>query len=112
MDRPTFLELQKNMIDDLIIDSEIAIELFPTNSTFYYLNPCLIILERVSKVIESINIGVNFVVDNPTLIHQKCTCLGNSYNEIKEYEKSDISYEKSIDFYQKMLVLNNYIYSL
>ena len=39
--------------------------------------------------------------------------LGNSYNEIKEYENSDKSYEKSLEYLpENVMVLNNYAYYL
>ena len=39
--------------------------------------------------------------------------LGNSYNEIKEYENSDKSYEKSLEYLpENVMVLNNYILSV
>ena len=39
--------------------------------------------------------------------------LGNSYNEIKEYENSDKSYEKSLEYLpENVMVLNNYKYYL
>lgn len=109
-----FLELQNDMIKELIIDSEIAIELFPTNSTFYYLNALsYYTIGEYQKAIESVNIGVGFVVDNPTLSSEMYSILGNSYNEIKEYKKSDASYEKSLDFLpENVMVLNNYAYYL
>ena len=109
-----FLELQKNMTDDLIIDSEIAIELFPTNPTLYYLNALSYYLtEEYNKAIESINIGIHFVFDNPTLSSEMYSVLGNSYNEIKEYENSDKSYEKSLEYLpENVMVLNNYAYYL
>ena len=109
-----FLELQKKMTGDLIIDSEIAIELFPTNATFYYLNALSYYLtEEYHKAIESINIGVHFVVDNPTLSSEMFSVLGNSYNEIKDYENSDKSYEKSLEYLpENVIVLNNYAYYL
>ena len=109
-----FLELQKNMTDDLIIDSETAIELFPTNPTLYYLNALSYYLtEEYYKAIESINIGIHFVFDNPTLSSEMYSVLGNSYNEIKEYENSDKSYEKSLEYLpENVMVLNNYAYYL
>ena len=109
-----FLELQKNMIDDLVIDSEKAIDLFPTNATLYYLNALSYYTsEEYQKAIESINIGVHFVFDNPTLASEMYSILGNSYNEIKEYENSDKSYEKSLEYLpENVMVLNNYAYYL
>ena len=97
-----FLELQKNMIDDLIIDSETS------NRTFSY-KPYILLSKRLillfikeyKKAIESINIGVHFVFDNPTLSSEMYSILGNSYNEIKEYEKSDLSYEKISRFFTR-----------
>ncbi len=109
-----FLELQENRIDDLIIDSETVIELFPTNPTFYYLNALsYYTIKEYQKAIESINNGVHFVFENPTLSSEMYSILGNSYNEIKEYEKSDLSYEKSLEFLpENVMVLNNYAYYL
>ena len=109
-----FLELQKNMIEDLVVDSEKAIELFPTNATLYYLNALsYYTVEEYQKAIESINIGIHFVFDNPNLSSEMYSILGNSYNEIKEYENSDKSYEKSLEYLpENVMVLNNYAYYL
>lgn len=109
-----FLELQNNMKDDLIVDSEKAIELFPTNATLYYLNALsYYTVEEYQKAIESINIGIHFVFDNPNLSSEMYSILGNSYNEIKEYENSDKSYEKSLEYLpENVMVLNNYAYYL
>lgn len=109
-----FLELQKNLIQDLIKDSETALELFPTNPTFYYLNGLAYFYnEEYNKTIETLDIGVNFVFDNPTLSSEMYSILGNTYNELEEYNSSDKSYDLALEYLpENVMVLNNYAYYL
>jgi len=109
-----FLQLQTNLIKDLIIYSEKGIELFPTNPTFYYLNGLAYFYDKqYEKTIEAINIGVNFVFDNPTLSSEMYSILGNTFNELEDYINSDKSYDKALSFLpDNTIVLNNYAYYL
>jgi Tfp pilus assembly protein PilF len=53
------------------------------------------------------------VVDNKTLEGQFYTSIGDAYNELKEYTKSDESYEKALVINPKdQGALNNYAYYL
>ena len=58
-------------------------------------------------------IGVNFIVSNPNLSSEMYSILGNSYNELKDFKNSDISYEKALEYIpNNVQVLNNYAYYL
>ena len=109
-----FLELQNNSIDSLILDSEKALDFFPTYPTFYYLHALAHFYNKdYLKSIEFIKAGVSFVIDNPPLASEMYSVLGNSYNEIGEYINSDNAYEKSLEFLpENVTVLNNYAYYL
>ena len=109
-----FLELQKNLIQDLITDSETALELFPTNPTFYYLNGLAYFYnQEYNKTIETLDIGVNFLFDNPTLSSEMYSVLGNTYNELEDYNNSDKSYDLALEYLpENVTVLNNYAYYL
>jgi len=109
-----FLELRLNKLDSLNTDSEQAIEIFPTNPVFYYLNGLSFYYKKnYEKTIEPIKIGVNFVVSNPNLSSEMYSILGNSYNELKDFENSDISYERALEYIpNNVQVLNNYAYYL
>lgn len=109
-----FLELRLNRLDSLNTDSEQAIEIFPTNPIFYYLNGLSFYYKKnYEKTIEPIKTGVNFVVSNPNLSSEMYSILGNSYNELKDFENSDISYEIALEYIpDNVQVLNNYAYYL
>lgn len=109
-----FLQLNLNQLDSLIIFSYKALDLYPTNPLFYYLNGLANYYKKnYNKSIESISVGVNFLVGNKNLSSEMYAILGNSYNEIKDYKKSDESYEKALDFLpDNVQVLNNYAYYL
>ena len=109
-----FLELRLNKLDSLNTDSEQAIEIFPTNPVFYYLNGLSFYYKKnYEKTIEPIKIGVKFVVSNPNLSSEMYSILGNSYNELKDFENSDISYERALEYIpDNVQVLNNYAYYL
>ncbi len=109
-----FLQLNLNQLDSLIVFSYTALDLYPTNPFFYYLNGLANYYKKNYKQsIESISTGVNFVVYNPNLSSEMYAILGNSYNQIKDYKKSDESYEKALGFLpDNVQVLNNYAYYL
>lgn len=109
-----FLQLNLSQLDSLIVFSYTALDLYPTNPLFYYLNGLANYYKKNYKQsIESISTGVNFVVDNPNLSSEMYAILGNSYNQIKDYKKSDESYEKALGFLpDNVQVLNNYAYYL
>ena len=62
---------------------------------------------------EDLNIGKDFVIENPPLLTQFYSSLGDGYNGLKKYEESDSSYEEALKIDPKNIyVLNNYGYYL
>jgi len=109
-----FSLLSLNNLDTLVLYSESALELYPTNPIFYYLNSlAYYYTDNYLKSIESVQIGVNFIVNNTNLSSEMYAILGNSYNAISDFKNSDESYEKALEFSpNNVQVLNNYAYYL
>ena len=109
-----FLQLQLKEYNRLIIDSETALELYPTNPMIYYINALAFYnIKKYDNCIRSINSGLNFIVKNPSLKTEMYNLLGEIYNSIQDYEKSDSFYEKSLEVTpDNVYSLNNYAYYL
>ena len=109
-----FSLLSLNNLDTLVLYSESALELYPTYPIFYYLNSlAYYYTDNYLKSIESVHIGVNFIVKNTNLSSEMYAILGNSYNAISDFKNSDESYEKALEFSpNNVQVLNNYAYYL
>ncbi|HSH51201.1 MAG TPA: hypothetical protein VK982_05715, partial [Bacteroidales bacterium] len=98
----------------LYIASGTAIDSFPEHALFYLFKG--ISGNQIGKHRESLAAlknGLKFVENNPELENNFYTYLAETYNELKEYEKSDYYFNlviqnDSADLY----VLNNYAYYL
>lgn len=108
------LDLELKDYDAAIKESEDAINTFPDQPLVYWLNGVAKMQEKKHKeAIEVLNRGVKMVVDNKELEGLFYTNLGDSYQELKNYTKSDESYEKAIELNPKDAnALNNYAYYL
>lgn len=109
-----FLESELNDKEGLERDSKRAVELFP-NEPIPYLFYGVVQLENKNykEAVEYLEIGKDYVIDNPPLKTQFYATLGDAYNSMKNYEKSDAAYEKALEIDSKNIhVLNNYSYFL
>ncbi|MCW8898032.1 MAG: tetratricopeptide repeat protein [Flavobacteriales bacterium] len=109
-----FLQSELNDKEGLERDSKRAVELFP-NQPIPYLFYGVIQLENKNykEATEYLEIGKDYVIDNPLLKTQFYATLGDAYNSMKLYEKSDAAYEKALKIDGKNIhVLNNYSYFL
>lgn len=108
------LDTQLQLWDSLMKDSEEAISLFPDQPTVYFFSGIANIQKKnFSDAVTVLNTGVKMIVDNKDLEAQFYTSLGDAYNELKDYQKSDESYEKALGLDPKDAnVLNNYAYYL
>jgi len=91
-----------------------AVEYFPgTPELYLYLGLCYNRLSQYRKSTEQLKIGLNYLVDNKNLEFETYSLLGESYNSLKEYENSDLYFEKAlkIDSMDASL-LNNYAFYL
>jgi len=105
-DQRSFLELQTT--------SSEALTFFPMNPLFYYFNGISNKwFEKYDQAIESFTTGLDFVVDNDLLLLEYYSSLGDVYNDIKEYNKSDNYFEKALQLdSNNVIILNNYAYYL
>jgi tetratricopeptide (TPR) repeat protein len=105
-------ELQDN--ESILRDSKIALELFPNQPLFYFFYGSVNLQKKNFKeALEYLNIGKDYVIDNPPLLTQFYANLGDGYNGIKNYEESDKAYEEALLIEPKNIyVLNNYGYYL
>lgn len=109
-----FLDAQLQQWDSLKAGSEEALTLFPDQPLIYYFNGVANMqLKKYSEAVSSFNSGVKLVVDNKKLEGQFYASLGDAYNELKDYVKSDQNYNKALEIDPKdPTVLNNYAYYL
>lgn len=109
-----FLESDLKEFELLDKDSQTAFEIFPTHPTFYFFNGIANIqLKNYDKAIESLLAGKDMVIDNIELKAEFYQYLGDAFHAKKEHEKSDESYDKSLELNPyNPYVLNNYSYYL
>ncbi|MBI3519147.1 MAG: tetratricopeptide repeat protein [Bacteroidetes bacterium] len=91
-----------------------AMELFPNNALPYYFNGFANIqLQRYSTAIQSLEDGIEFIYNNNPLLLEFYTNLGNAYNAVKNYPKSDQAYDDALKVNpDDAATLNNYAYFL
>lgn len=91
-----------------------AMDLFPNQSLPYFFNGISnITLKNYKKAVESLNDGLEFVYENNPLLIQFYSNLGEAYNYLKEYEKSDKAFDDALKVNpDDASILNNYAYYL
>ena len=108
------LDAKLNHVDSLAKHSEEAIEYFPNQSFFWYHNGFANFAQKkYDKATSSLEEARNLAVDNAELAKHVNALLGDTYNELKKYTKSDEAYEAVLKIdpdYEH--VLNNYSYYL
>ncbi len=108
------LHFQLQEIDSVIFRSDMALELFPNQGMLYYFNGIANLQENNNEeAVYSLEQGKKLSSANLNLLHVFNSMLGDAYNNIGEYEKSDKAYEAALDFDPNNdAVLNNYSYFL
>lgn len=109
-----FLDSQLQDWDAMIRDSEEAMNLFPDQPLVYFFNGIANSQKKqFAKAVASLNAGVKLVVDNKELESNFYASLGDAYQELKDFTRSDENYDKALDIDPKNAnVLNNYAYYL
>jgi len=109
-----FLESQLQQWDTLLAESEDAISNFPDQPLGYFFNGLANSQKKkYADAVKSLNTGVKMIVDNKNLEGQFYSSLGEAYNELKDFPKSDENYDKALEINAKDAnVLNNYAYFL
>lgn len=108
------IELSLNMIDSVIAHSDEALTYFPNQAAIYYFNGTAHILkENYKKAANALEQGKRFASGNNQLLNVFYGQLGDTYHNLKDYDKSDASYESALELDpQNSHVLNNYAYFL
>lgn len=109
-----FVESELSDYEGMKSHSAEAMELFPNQAGPYFFNGIANIqLKDYSKAIESLNEGIEFVYDNNQLLIQFYANLGDAYNALKDYDKSDKAYDNALKVDpDNTYILNNYAYFL
>jgi tetratricopeptide (TPR) repeat protein len=109
-----FLESQLNQFDSLIFHSEQGLELFPNQSMLHYFNGYGHMRKKhYREATSSLEQAKKLSAGNPGLVSEINSLLGDAYNGIKEYEKSNKAYDEALAFNPNNdFVLNNYSYYL
>ena len=99
---------------DLVKHSEQALELFPNQAVFWFYNGTGHLIEKnFDRAAKSLEHGKRLSASEPELVTQFNAQLGDAYNSIKEYKKSDEAYEAVLSHDpNNEHVLNNYSYFL
>jgi len=105
---------QLNDLESQLNDSKQAIELFPTQPTpYFFLGIAQSQKKQYQDAVTNLQTGAAFVVDNTALLIQFYSALGDAYNGLKEYERSDGYFDRALNLDpDNAYVLNNYSYFL
>ncbi|MCE7068641.1 lipopolysaccharide assembly protein LapB [Dyadobacter sp. CY326] len=103
-----------NQVDSIVVHSEKALELFPNQGMFWYYNGSAKLMQRNYKeAISSFEESLKLVSAQPDLIPAIHAQMGDAYNGLGDYEKSDAEYDLSLKADPNNdHVLNNYSYFL
>jgi len=108
------LDSELGKTDSMIVHSEQALEAYPNQAALWYLNGTAYLLSgKPEDAIPPLEQGKRLAGSNPQLQLQFNIMLGDSYNELKDYDKSDSFYEEALEIdASNPHVLNNYSYFL
>ena len=108
------LENNLKKLEDLKDDSKSAMEIFPTQPTFYYFNGYANSrLGNYQDAVFSLNIGKELVIKDHFLLAEFHQLLGDVYHELDNHDLSDLNYDLSLEHHpNNPFVLNNYSYNL
>jgi tetratricopeptide (TPR) repeat protein len=107
-------ELRNNEMDSVIVHADEAITLFPNQAILYYFEGTAYMIQNDNrKATQLLEQGKRLSSSNLRLLSIFNGQLGDAYNALKEYEKSDEAYEAALDYDPESdHILNNYSYFL
>ncbi|HEY4652558.1 MAG TPA: tetratricopeptide repeat protein [Pontibacter sp.] len=108
------LDADLNESAELVKHSEQALELFPNQAVFWFYNGTGHLIEKnYDKAVKALEHGKRLSAAEPELVAQFNMQLGDGYNSLKSYKKSDEAYEAVLaQDADNEHVLNNYSYFL
>jgi tetratricopeptide (TPR) repeat protein len=110
----TELDVQLRDWEALISHAEEARSLFPAQPVFYLmLGVGQVQLKQLDEAIRNFNVGKSYVVDDDLLLANFWSNLGDCYQEVREYKRSEEAFEKALKLNpDDAFVMNNYAYYL
>ena len=108
------LDAELSQAEAMVDHSESALELFPNQAVFWFYNGTgHLITKDYAKAVKSLEHGKRLSAGEPELLMQFNMQLGDGYNSMKEYAKSNEAYEAVLaQDKDNEHVLNNYSYFL
>jgi tetratricopeptide (TPR) repeat protein len=108
------IELSRTETADAIKYGETALSLFPNSSWMNYLVGIAYVQDKnYDKAITYIKNATDLETDDKELLSLSYSSLGDCYHELKDDDKSDAAYDKSITYNpDNAFSLNNYAYYL
>ena len=108
------IDVEQNNMQALSIHASAARDLFPLQPEYYlYAGMAALQLSKPKEAIRNLSDGRLLVIDNPALMAQFWSQLGDAYHSDAQHTKSDDAYEKALDLDpDNVFVLNNYAYYL
>lgn len=108
------IDNQLGDFSSMIIDCEEAISFYPSQPELYWFKGVAEYqLKDYDDAINSLEVGLAFLVDNPVFEAQFYSLKGSIFNEQGKYVLSDQAFDKAIELDgRNALVLNNYAYYL
>jgi tetratricopeptide (TPR) repeat protein len=109
-----FLETQLEQFDQVIQHSDQALEIFPNQRMIFYFNGYAHLRKRhYQEAIAALDQSKRLSASTPSFVSDINALLGDAYNALKDYEKSDKAYDEALVFNpNNSSVLNNYSYFL
>ncbi|AKD05500.1 hypothetical protein PKOR_03890 [Pontibacter korlensis] len=98
----------------MVKHAEQALELFPNQAVFWFYSGTGHLIEKnYEKAVKALEYGKRLSIGEPELVLQFNMQLGDGYNSLKDYQKSDAAYEAVLaQDANNEHVLNNYSYFL
>ena len=109
-----FIDSELNDVDSIIKHSTLCVELFPNQVLPHYFNGVgRLQKQQYPEAIESLEMAKDLAVGMAELEIQIMANLGDAYYQVKNYQKSWLSYDQSLRMNPNNdYVLNNYAYFL
>lgn len=109
-----YLETKLEQYDNVVKHAEEALEVFPNQGMLHYFNGFAHLRKRnFSESAVSFEQAKKLSSSNTSLVGEINSMLGDAYNALKQYDKSDQAYEASLAINPNNdVVLNNYSYYL
>lgn len=109
-----FIQAEQNDFEGMLKTSDEALTYFSTDPLFYYFNGVSNKwFKHYPEAISTLEMGIEFVIDNEMLLLEFYSSLADSYHATKQHELSDEYYEKALTIdANNVLILNNYAYYL